>query len=66
MEAEDKRFILDIVCGCVEHNNLLDIVINVFYAQNGKCLSRGDRHQFSSKWNFLELSHKLYLKLFSP
>ncbi|XP_035850328.1 cilia- and flagella-associated protein 99 isoform X2 [Sander lucioperca] len=41
-----KKFILDVVSGCIEHKQLLDVVINVFYGQNGKCLSRGDRSQF--------------------
>ncbi|KAA8582202.1 hypothetical protein FQN60_008942 [Etheostoma spectabile] len=41
-----KKFILDVVSGCIEHKKLLDVVINVFYGQNGKCLSRGDRSQF--------------------
>ncbi|XP_071767100.2 cilia- and flagella-associated protein 99 [Centroberyx gerrardi] len=46
MDTQDKKFILDVVSGCIEHKKLLDIVISVFYAQNGKCLSRGDRNQF--------------------
>ncbi|KAM4625089.1 cilia- and flagella-associated protein 99 [Polymixia lowei] len=46
MDTLDKKFILDIVSCCVEHKKLLDIVIKIFYAQNGKCLSRGDRNQF--------------------
>ncbi|XP_076605094.1 cilia- and flagella-associated protein 99 isoform X2 [Chaetodon auriga] len=41
-----KKFILDVVSGCVEHKKLLDVVISVFYGQNGKWLSRGDRSQF--------------------
>ncbi|XP_070835645.1 cilia- and flagella-associated protein 99 isoform X2 [Chaetodon trifascialis] len=40
-----KKFILDVVSGCVEHKKLLDVVISVFYGQNGKWLSRGDRSQ---------------------
>ncbi|XP_023268653.1 cilia- and flagella-associated protein 99 [Seriola lalandi dorsalis] len=46
MDAQDKKFMLDVVSGCIEHKRLLDIVINVFYGQNGKCLSRGERSQF--------------------
>ncbi|XP_078031178.1 cilia- and flagella-associated protein 99 isoform X1 [Epinephelus lanceolatus] len=46
MDTLHKKFILDVVSGCVEHKKLLDIVINVFYGQNWKCLSRGDRSQF--------------------
>uniref|UniRef100_A0A3B4WYC9 Cilia and flagella associated protein 99 n=1 Tax=Seriola lalandi dorsalis TaxID=1841481 RepID=A0A3B4WYC9_SERLL len=41
-----QKFMLDVVSGCIEHKRLLDIVINVFYGQNGKCLSRGERSQF--------------------
>ncbi|XP_044023302.1 cilia- and flagella-associated protein 99 isoform X2 [Siniperca chuatsi] len=46
MDTLHKKFILDVVSGCTEHKKLLDVVINVFYGQNGKCLSRGDRSQF--------------------
>ncbi|GAA6213576.1 cilia- and flagella-associated protein 99 [Lates japonicus] len=46
MDAHQRKFILDVVSGCTEHKNLLDVVINVFYGQNGRCLSRGDRSQF--------------------
>ncbi|XP_070777102.1 cilia- and flagella-associated protein 99 [Enoplosus armatus] len=46
MDTLHKKFILDVVSGCVEHKKLLDVVVNVFYGQNGKCLSRGDRSQF--------------------
>ena len=49
MDARDKKFVLDVVSGCIEHKNLLDIVINVFYCQNGKYLTRGYRSQFASK-----------------
>ncbi|XP_026211638.1 cilia- and flagella-associated protein 99 [Anabas testudineus] len=46
MDVQHKKFILDVVSGCIEHMKLLDKVINVFYGQNGRCLSRGDRSQF--------------------
>ncbi|XP_034531556.1 cilia- and flagella-associated protein 99 isoform X2 [Notolabrus celidotus] len=45
-ETLHKKFILDVVSGCVEHKKLLDVVINIFYGQNGKCVSRGNRNQF--------------------
>lgn len=51
-----KKFILDVVSGCIEHKQLLDVVINVFYGQNGKCLSRGDRSQFVSKLTISDLA----------
>ncbi|CAL8272843.1 unnamed protein product [Merluccius merluccius] len=46
MDDMDKKFIIDIFSGCVEFKKLLDVVVKVFYAQHGKCLSRGDRNQF--------------------
>ncbi|XP_074548522.1 cilia- and flagella-associated protein 99 isoform X2 [Halichoeres trimaculatus] len=46
LDTLHKNFTLDVVSGCVEHKKLLDVVIKVFYGQNGKCLSRGDRSQF--------------------
>uniref|UniRef100_A0A8C7F3J0 Cilia and flagella associated protein 99 n=1 Tax=Oncorhynchus kisutch TaxID=8019 RepID=A0A8C7F3J0_ONCKI len=45
--ALDKKFILDIVSGCIEQKKLLDVVINVFYAQSGKCLMKADRNQLA-------------------
>ncbi|KAL0969057.1 hypothetical protein UPYG_G00222140 [Umbra pygmaea] len=47
LDPFDKQFILDIISGCIEHKKLLDVVINVFYAQNGKCLLKADRNQFA-------------------
>ena len=49
MDTQPKKFILDVVSGCVEYKKLLDIVINAFYGQNGKYLSRDDRSQLVSK-----------------
>lgn len=49
MDAPQKKFILDVVSGCGEHKNVLDVVVNVFYGQKGRWLSRGDRSQFVSK-----------------
>uniref|UniRef100_A0A8D2ZL28 Cilia-and flagella-associated protein 99 n=1 Tax=Scophthalmus maximus TaxID=52904 RepID=A0A8D2ZL28_SCOMX len=46
MDAPQKKFILDVVSGCGEHKNVLDVVVNVFYGQKGRWLSRGDRSQF--------------------
>lgn len=51
MDAMHKKFILDVVSGCIENQKLLDVVIDVFYGQNWKCVSRGDRSQFVSKSN---------------
>uniref|UniRef100_A0A3P8UC37 Cilia and flagella associated protein 99 n=1 Tax=Amphiprion percula TaxID=161767 RepID=A0A3P8UC37_AMPPE len=41
-----KKFILDVVSGCIEHKKLLDVVISAFYDWNGKRLSRGEDSQF--------------------
>lgn len=49
MDAQQKMFILNVVSGCVEHSKLLDLVVNMFYGQNGRLLSRADRSQFVSK-----------------
>ncbi|XP_028994790.1 cilia- and flagella-associated protein 99 [Betta splendens] len=46
MDAQHRVFILDAVSGCAEHKKLLDRVVNMFYGQNGRRLSRGDRSQF--------------------
>ncbi|KAE8289906.1 Cilia- and flagella-associated protein 99 [Larimichthys crocea] len=46
MNTLHKKFILDVVSGCTEYKKLLDVVISVFYGQNGKCLSGRDRSQF--------------------
>ncbi|XP_046904382.1 cilia- and flagella-associated protein 99 isoform X1 [Hypomesus transpacificus] len=47
LEPSDKNFILDTVSGCIEHKKLTDIVVDVFYAQKGKCLLKADRNQFA-------------------
>ncbi|XP_054862074.1 cilia- and flagella-associated protein 99 [Amphiprion ocellaris] len=46
MDALQKKFILDVVSGCIEHKKLLDVVISAFYDWNGKRLSRGEDSQF--------------------
>ncbi|KAM3594165.1 uncharacterized protein V6R79_003486 [Siganus canaliculatus] len=46
MDTSQKEFIIDLVAGCAEHKKLLDIVVNAFYGQNGKCIFRKDRNQF--------------------
>ncbi|XP_059209108.1 cilia- and flagella-associated protein 99 isoform X2 [Centropristis striata] len=46
MDTLHQKFILDVVSGCIEYRKLLDVVIDVFYGQNRKCLSRADRSQF--------------------
>ncbi|KAM6961106.1 cilia- and flagella-associated protein 99 [Aplochiton taeniatus] len=47
VDLSKKKLILDIISGCIEHKKLLDIVINVFYIQHGKCLFKTDRNQFA-------------------
>lgn len=49
MDASHKSFILGVVSGCIEHKKLLDPVINVFYSQNRKHISRGDCSHFVSE-----------------
>ncbi|XP_069392249.1 putative leucine-rich repeat-containing protein DDB_G0290503 [Paralichthys olivaceus] len=46
MDAQHKKFILDVVSGSTEHRKLLDEVVEEFYNQNGETLSSRDRHQF--------------------
>ncbi|KAK2826062.1 hypothetical protein Q5P01_020276 [Channa striata] len=46
VDAEHRTFILDVVSGCIEYKRLLEIVINMFYGQNGRCLSIHDRSHF--------------------
>nr|XP_046269897.1 cilia- and flagella-associated protein 99 [Scatophagus argus] len=46
MDTLHKEFVLDVVSGCVEHQKLLEVVISVFYGQNERSLSKGDRSQF--------------------
>ncbi|XP_060939005.1 cilia- and flagella-associated protein 99-like [Limanda limanda] len=47
MDAQHKKFVLHVVSGCTEYKKLLDVVVNVFYGQNGRWLSIGDRSQFA-------------------
>ncbi|XP_028251782.1 cilia- and flagella-associated protein 99 [Parambassis ranga] len=46
IDTLQRKFILDVVSGCVERQKLLDVVIDAFYGQNRTCLSRGDRSHF--------------------
>ncbi|CAI5696572.1 cilia- and flagella-associated protein 99 isoform X2 [Oreochromis niloticus] len=46
MDMLQRKFILDVVSGCVEQKKLLDVVINAFYGQHVKSVSRGERSQF--------------------
>uniref|UniRef100_A0A3B4H909 Cilia and flagella associated protein 99 n=1 Tax=Pundamilia nyererei TaxID=303518 RepID=A0A3B4H909_9CICH len=46
MKDLQRKFILDVVSGCVEQKKLLDVVINTFFGQHVKSVSRGERSQF--------------------
>nr|XP_061798196.1 cilia- and flagella-associated protein 99-like [Nerophis lumbriciformis] len=46
MEPESMKFILDLVSGCIEHKKLLDIVINPFFGQGGKLISKRYHNHF--------------------
>uniref|UniRef100_A0A3B4H456 Cilia and flagella associated protein 99 n=1 Tax=Pundamilia nyererei TaxID=303518 RepID=A0A3B4H456_9CICH len=46
MDMLQRKFILDVVSGCVEQKKLLDVVINTFFGQHVKSVSRGERSQF--------------------
>ncbi|XP_037550796.1 cilia- and flagella-associated protein 99 [Nematolebias whitei] len=41
-----RKLFLDVVSGCIEHKTMLDVVINAFYKQNRKWLSKSDHSQF--------------------
>ncbi|CAN2388432.1 Cilia and flagella associated protein 99 [Pristimantis euphronides] len=36
LNDEEEEFVLDILCGCVQYKNLLDVVVQAFYARGGK------------------------------
>ncbi|XP_058256075.1 cilia- and flagella-associated protein 99 isoform X1 [Hemibagrus wyckioides] len=44
--SAEQIFITDTVYGCIAHQKLLDVVINVFYNQKGKYFLKADRNQF--------------------
>ncbi|XP_006786231.1 cilia- and flagella-associated protein 99 isoform X2 [Neolamprologus brichardi] len=46
MDMLQRKFILDVVSGCVEQKKLLDVVINAFFGQHVKSVSRVERSQF--------------------
>ncbi|XP_061698968.1 cilia- and flagella-associated protein 99-like isoform X1 [Syngnathoides biaculeatus] len=46
MEPESIKFILDLVSGCIEYKKLLDIVINPFFGQGGKLVSKRYHNHF--------------------
>ncbi|KAF7201815.1 cilia- and flagella-associated protein 99 isoform X1 [Nothobranchius furzeri] len=45
-DAPERKFILDVVSGCVQYKKLLDAVVNMFYGLNKKWVSKGDHSQF--------------------
>ncbi|XP_047200733.1 cilia- and flagella-associated protein 99 [Girardinichthys multiradiatus] len=46
IDPAERKFILEVVSGCVEYKKLLNVVISAFYGQNKKWLCRSDRSQF--------------------
>ncbi|XP_061898771.1 cilia- and flagella-associated protein 99-like isoform X2 [Entelurus aequoreus] len=40
MEPQHRKFILDLVSGCTEYKKLLEVVVNPFYGQGGKLISK--------------------------
>ncbi|XP_056410939.1 cilia- and flagella-associated protein 99 isoform X2 [Hyla sarda] len=36
LNDEEEQFVLDILSGCVQYRNLLDVVVRAFYARDGK------------------------------
>uniref|UniRef100_A0A3P9J2P1 Cilia and flagella associated protein 99 n=1 Tax=Oryzias latipes TaxID=8090 RepID=A0A3P9J2P1_ORYLA len=46
IDVQQRNLILDIFSGCIENKKHLDVVVNAFYATNGKLMSRRDRNQF--------------------
>ncbi|XP_077477162.1 cilia- and flagella-associated protein 99-like [Stigmatopora argus] len=46
MEPECMKFVLDLVSGCIEYKKLLDIVINPFFGQGGKLISKRYHNHF--------------------
>ncbi|XP_072221491.1 cilia- and flagella-associated protein 99 [Leuresthes tenuis] len=46
IDTLQRKFVLDVVSGCIEYKKLLDVVVNAFYGQKWKQLSRGDRSQY--------------------
>ncbi|XP_030643298.1 cilia- and flagella-associated protein 99 [Chanos chanos] len=47
LHASDKKFVLDVVHGCILNKRLIDVAVNIFYDQNERCLLRADRNQFA-------------------
>ncbi|XP_077442029.1 cilia- and flagella-associated protein 99-like [Vanacampus margaritifer] len=46
MEPGSMKYILDLVSGCIEYKKLLDIVINPFFGQGGKLISKRYHNHF--------------------
>uniref|UniRef100_A0A3Q2YSW2 Cilia and flagella associated protein 99 n=1 Tax=Hippocampus comes TaxID=109280 RepID=A0A3Q2YSW2_HIPCM len=46
MEPDSMKYILDLVSGCIEYKKLLDIVINPFFGQGGKLISKRYHNHF--------------------
>ncbi|XP_067311110.1 cilia- and flagella-associated protein 99 [Pseudorasbora parva] len=46
LSSADQKFIIDTLYGCITHKKLLDVVVNIFYMQQGHILFRADRNLF--------------------
>ncbi|XP_077396047.1 cilia- and flagella-associated protein 99 [Festucalex cinctus] len=46
MEPDSMKYILDLVFGCIEYKKILDIVINPFFGQGGKLISKRYHNHF--------------------
>ncbi|XP_073504872.1 cilia- and flagella-associated protein 99-like isoform X2 [Phyllobates terribilis] len=47
LNDEEEQFVLDVLCGCVQYKNLLDVVVRAFYARDGKHYLLSERSLFA-------------------
>ncbi|KAM4723409.1 cilia- and flagella-associated protein 99 isoform 1-T1 [Anableps anableps] len=47
LDPPERKFILDVVAGCVEYEALLNVVIDTYYDQNKNWLSKSDLNSFT-------------------
>lgn len=45
----EEKFVLDTLEGCTEYKSILDVVVNAFYAQDGKYCPISERNLYLGK-----------------
>ena len=48
-DESEQTFIVEVFSGCVRYNNILDVVLNGFYAKDGKNILKSEQNLYAGK-----------------